>query len=317
MIRVAVIGAGIMGANHIRIAATSRDAELVAVVDPDLERAERAAAASGVTATSDIRELIGKIDAAIVATPSRTHAEITIPLLEAGIDVLVEKPIAIDEASAARMVEVAEKRGMVLMVGHVERFNPAVLELDRICSDIVHIDASRLSPYSPRILDDVVTDLMIHDLDIVCSLVDSPIVDVSATTRIVRSASADLACALLTFENGVTANVTASRIAQQKVRELRITQSDSFVNVDLVRMDVTINRVEHSEFLSDSGARYRQTGVVEIPFLEHRGEPLALEQAEFFRAVATRTRPRVTGEDGLEAIRLVHRVLAVAGADGA
>jgi predicted dehydrogenase len=315
VIRVAVVGAGIMGANHVRIAATSRDAELAFVVDPDLHRAERAALASGASATIDIRDLFGKVDAAIVATPSSTHADLAIPLIEAGIDVLVEKPIATDEVSAGRIVEAADRRGAVLMVGHVERFNPSVLELDRICNDIVHIDASRLSPYSSRILDDVVTDLMIHDLDIVRSLVGSPIVDVSATTRVVRSPSADLACALLTFENGITANITASRIGQQKVRELRITQADSFVNVDLVRMDVTINRVEHSEFLSDSGARYRQTGVIEIPFLENRGEPLALEQAEFFRAVATRTRPRVTGEDGLEAIRLVHRVLAAAGGD--
>jgi predicted dehydrogenase len=157
-----------------------------------------------------------------------------------------------------------------------------------------------------------VTDLMIHDLDIVRTIVGCAVVDVSATARLIRSSSADLACALLTFENGATANVTASRVGQQKVRELRITQAESFVNVDLIRMDVTVNRVEHSEFLSDSGARYRQTGMVEIPFLEHRGEPLALEQAEFVRAVTTRSSPRVTGHDGLEALRLVQRVLAAA-----
>ncbi len=316
MTRIAVVGAGIMGANHVRIAATMRDAELTHVVDPDLERGRRAAEAHGALAVATIGEIIGRVDGAIVATPSPSHVAVVVPLLRAGIHVLVEKPIATTEADAEAMIDVAEQEGVVLMVGHVERFNPAVLELDRICRDIVHLDASRLSPYSPRIVDDVVTDLMIHDLDIVRAIAGADVVDIVATARRVRSQSADLACALLTFDNGVTANVTASRIGQQKVRELRITQADSFVNVDLVRMDVTVNRVEHSEFLSEAGARYRQTGMVEIPFLEYRGEPLALEQLEFLRAIAANRAPRVTGRDGLEALRLVKRVLRAAGQPG-
>ncbi len=313
MIRLAVVGSGIMGANHVRIGATVRDAHLAYVVDQDLERARRAASATSAVAVPDVADVIGDVDAVIVATPSPTHAAVVVPLLRAGIHVLVEKPIATEVHDAEVMIEEAERAGVVLMVGHVERFNPAVLELDHICQDIVHIDASRLSPYSPRISDDVVTDLMIHDLDIVRSLVGCEVTDVVATTRAVRSESADLACALLRFENGTTANITASRIGQQKVRELRITQPESFVNVDLVRMDVTVNRVEHSEFLSEAGARYRQTGMVEIPFLEHRGEPLALEQREFLRCVETGASPRVSGEDGLAALRLVRRVLAAAG----
>ncbi len=169
-----------------------------------------------------------------------------------------------------------------------------------------------MSPFSPRIREDVITDLMIHDLDVVRSIAGCGVVDVQCMAMRVHSDTEDLATALLRFENGMTANLTASRVGQQKIRELRITQPDRYVTVDLVRQDVTINRVEHSEFLSSDGARYRQSGIVEIPFLEHQGEPLLLELQEFVRAASTGTTPRVTAAEGVEALRLVERVQAAA-----
>ena len=313
MLRLGIVGAGIMGANHARLARAVRDATLTVVVDPDARRAQQLAAAVGADVASDIDGVADRIDAAVVAVPSDLHHDIALELMKAGIHVLVEKPLATTIADAEALAEAADRNGVALMVGHVERFNPAVLELDHLLADVVHIAAARISPYSPRIREDVITDLMIHDLDVVRSIAGCGVTDVECMATPVRSDAADLASALLRFENGMTANLTASRVGQQKIRELRITQPDRYVTVDLVRQDVTINRVEHSEFLSAEGARYRQSGVVEIPFLEHQGEPLLLELQEFVRAVSSGTAPRVTAADGVEALRLVARVQAAAG----
>jgi len=312
MLRLGIVGAGIMGANHARLAQGLRDAEVTTVVDPDAERAAKLAVAVGAEAVPDLSAALERIDAAVVAAPSELHRPIALELIEAGIPTLVEKPLATTVADAEAVVEAAARRGTTLMVGHVERFNPAVLELDHLLGEVHHVAAARISPYSPRIGESVIADLMIHDLDVVRSIARCGVVDVQCLAMRVRSDAADLASALVRFENGMTANLTASRIGQQKIRELRITQADRFITVDLMRQDVTINRVEHSEFLSAEGARYRQSGVVEIPFLEHRGEPLFLELQEFVRAVCTGTEPRVTGADGVEALRLVERVEAAA-----
>jgi predicted dehydrogenase len=313
MLRLGIIGAGIMGANHARLAGALRDATVTAVVDPDLGRAQRLATAVGTQVASGIDEVVDRADAAIVAVPSELHHDVALELIRSGVHVLVEKPLATTVADAEALAEAAETNGVTLMVGHVERFNPAVLELDHLLGDVVHIAAARISPYSPRIRDDVITDLMIHDLDVVRSIAGCAVVDVEAMATPVHSDVYDLASALLRFENGMTANLMASRVGQQKIRELRITQIDRHVTVDLVRQDVTVNRVEHSEFLSADGARYRQSGMVEIPFLEHQGEPLLLELQDFVRAASTGAAPRVTAADGIEALRLVGRVQAAAG----
>jgi len=284
------------------------------VVDPVAGGARRLAAAVGAEVATDIHGIADHIDAAVVAVPSDLHHDVGLELMKAGIHVLIEKPLATTIADAEALAEAAEVNGVTLMAGHVERFNPAVLELDHLLGDVVHVAAARISPYSPRIREDVITDLMIHDLDVVRSIAGCGVVDIECMSMRVHSEVDDLASALLRFENGMTANLTASRVGQQKIRELRITQPDRYVTVDLVRQDVTITRVEHSEFLSSEGARYRQSGVVEIPFFEHQGEPLLLELQEFVRAASTGTPPRVTGADGVEALRLVARVQAAAGA---
>ena len=312
--KLAVIGAGIMGTNHARLAGNIRDLELVWIVDPDLERAATVADRHGAQPTQTLSDVLSSVDAAIVATPTAVHREVAIALMEGGVDVLVEKPLAASIEDAAAIVEVAHHEDRVLMVGHVERFNPAVLALELPMAGVIHVAAQRVSPFLERVRDDVVIDLMIHDLDIVRAIAAAPVTAVHASGRSARGEVLDLATALVEFDNGVLATLTASRVGQQKIRTLEVTQRDRFVSVDLVRQDVTINRVEHSEFLASEGARYRQTGVVEIPFLEHRGEPLELELREFVRAVSTRTPAAVSGSDALETLRLVDAVRdAIAG----
>ena len=317
MLRFGVVGTGIMGSNHARIASQHRDVELVAVVDPDRERAERLASAYGAKPYADVSECTDLLDAAVVATPTEHHRDVGVALLDAGVHTLVEKPIAATTAEATDLIAAAERSGATLTVGHVERFNPAVLELDNLVREPLHITATRVSPYVERVTVGVVLDLMVHDLDIVTTLARGSVTRVQASTLTVRSDSEDLATALVEFDNGVSATLTASRIGQQKIRQLTITEPDDFVEVDLLRQAVTIHRVAHAEYLSSEGARYRQTGVVEIPFLEHRGEPLALELDEFVHAIAERRRPRVTGEDGRAALQLALDVVAAAGGPGA
>lgn len=312
MLRLAVIGAGVMGTNHARLAGGLRDAELLYVVDPDQLRAERLAEATTAKSGTCVEEVLDEVDAVVVAVPTRLHHPTALRVIEAGKHVLIEKPIAATVDEAEEIIEAAEAHDVTVLVGHVERFNPAVLALDQLLDGVVHVHASRISPYSQRVADGVILDLMIHDLDIARALARSEVADVQAATRRLRSDTEDIATVILTFENGVTADIVASRVGQQKIRELGVTQVDSYIAVDLLRQDVTINRVQHEEYVSSEGTRYRQTGIVEIPFLEQRGEPVLLELQDFVRACTTGTAPRVTARDGLEALRLADRVRRVA-----
>lgn len=312
MLSLAVVGAGVMGTNHARLSAGLRDAELRYVVDSDPVRAERLAGGTGTKWGTCIDDALDEIDAAVVAVPTELHHQVALRLIRAGKHVLIEKPLAATVDQAEEIVEAADAAGLTVLVGHVERYNPAVLGLDHVLDDVVHIHAARISPYAPRVRDGVILDLMIHDLDIARTVARSEVADVQAAARRVRSTTEDIATAILTFENGVTADIVASRVGQQKIRELGITQADNYVAVDLLRQDVTISRVEHEEYVSSEGTRYRQTGIVEIPFLEHRGEPVLLEMQDFVSAVTTGRPPRVTARDGLETLRLAHRVARVA-----
>jgi predicted dehydrogenase len=309
-VRLAVVGAGSMGSSHARVAAGAVGIELVAVHDVDRERAQKLASQFGALAVDSVAELCGLVDAAVVATPTPVHAPVAHELMGGGVDVLVEKPLAADVETAQRLVDAADAAHRVLMVGHVERFNPAILELDSLLEDVVHVEARRISVYSPRIRDDVVTDLMIHDLDLVAMIAGGSPVDVVAVMQAPRSASADLASALVRFDTGVTATLTASRVGQHKIRHIDITQKTNYLVIDLLRQDVTVHRVDEAEYRSDGGRRFRQVGVVEVPFLQQRGEPLALELAHFAECVRTRGSPRVTGADGVRSVDLVRRVTA-------
>lgn len=310
-IRLAVIGAGIMGTNHVRVAKSVTSFELVAVVDRDLARAQ-AAAPAGVLAVADLESVIGKVDAAVISVPTPFHVETALTLIAAGIHVLVEKPLAGSVPEARKIVDAARAAGVVLCVGHVERFNAAVVELPRLLDEPIHIEASRISPYSARVPDGVIHDLMIHDLDIVCSLAgpDARPVNVSGVARAVKGATEDLASVTVEFSTGLTATFNTSRLGQQKVRTVEITQLESVVIADLVRQDVTVHRMTRHEYLSEEGTRYRQSSVVEIPFLETRGEPLALELQHFAECIRDGLTPRVSGEAGLRALELAELATA-------
>jgi len=308
MVRVGIVGAGIMGSNHARVLRAVPDAEVVVVTDPEADKGQRLADHIGASYESSLEGLPGRVDAAIVATPTETHAEIAATLLESGLDVLIEKPIAPTVEEAKDLVSVAHKHDRILMVGHVERFNPAVLELDRYLDGLIHIDVRRLGPFSPRIATDVVLDLMIHDVDLVNSLAGSELSTLSSLTRRVRAESEDLATCVLTFANGVSATLTASRVSQGKQRQIELTQQTNVVVADLLRQQVTIHRVEHAEYVGEQGARYRQSGVIEIPYLEHQGEPLLLEQQHFIDCVRNRTQPVVGGQEGLKALATALRI---------
>jgi len=308
MTRLAIVGAGAMGTNHARVASALPDVEIAAVVDPDRDRGQELAARAGARYLPEVSLLDDRLDAAVVAAPSAAHAEIGVWLLDRGVDVLVEKPLAETVEAGRSLVAAAARNNGILMVGHIERFNPAILVLDEVLTEVLAVDLARVGPFSPRIADDVILDLMIHDLDLALAFARSPVSDVYSVSRSVHSAAEDIANALLRFENGVTANLTAHRAGQSKIRRINITQADSFVRVDLIRQEVLIERRYQGEFTSRTGRVYRQTGVTEVPFLDKRGEPLALEVAHFLDCVRTRSTPTVSGVQGLAALDLALRV---------
>lgn len=310
MLELALFGAGSMGANHARLAMGLRDATLTLVVDPDERRGVEVASATGAEYCPRVEDALGRFDGAIVASPTPTHHGLAISLLEAGHHVLVEKPIASTVIEAAEMISAAEHADRILMVGHVERFNPAVLGLEGIVTEPIHVATQRISPFTPRIADGVTLDLMIHDLDLISSIANSPVQAVASITQDVL-AHDDLTVATLRFQNGMTASATASRLGQDKIREVAITQPDSYVRLDLIRQSLTIHRVGSIGAMQEGGG-YAQSGIVEVPFLRHRGEPLLLQLGHFVDCILKSEIPRVTGTDGLRAIEMVERVKAAA-----
>jgi predicted dehydrogenase len=303
MFKLGIVGAGIMGANHARVASNLREFTVTAVCDPDIDRAAAVAKPHDAVYTTDLTEFLREVDAVVLAAPTELHAELGLRILTSGRDLLVEKPIATTGADARKLIDTAQSLDRVLMVGHVERFNPAVTELANQVNDLVSLDIARLSPFPGRALADVVLDLMIHDIDLALSIVGGQVVDFSAMTRSVRTSDADYACALLRFDNGVVATVTASRISQNKIRRISLTQMETTVVADLLRQQVEVHRIAHSEYVAEGGARYRQTGMVEIPFLQH-GEPLAHELRHFAACIESRATPVTNGEAALAALEL-------------
>ena len=311
-LRVGVIGVGVMGANHARVARQLRRAHLAAVVDSDLSRAHALADVTGARAASDLDEVLELIDLAVLAVPTSAHVDAALKCLAAGVNVLVEKPIAGSVPDGERLVRAASDTGLTLAVGHVERFNAAVVELPRLLEIPLHVKATRISPFSPRISDGVIHDLMIHDLDIVLSLVgpDVAVASVSGVAREIKGAGEDLAVVNVVFDNGLTASFETSRLAQSKVRSIEITQDDSVISADLLRQDITIHRMTRHEYLADDGVRYRQSSVVEFPFLEQRGEPLLVELQDVVDSVIDGRPPRVSGAAGLRALALADQISA-------
>jgi len=282
--RVAVIGAGAFGQNHCRVVDESPRAQLAAIVDTDAARAQEAAARYHTIALTDPRDLPGKIDAAIIAAPTTVHADIGCYLLDAGIDVLVEKPIANDLASADRLIDAAARAGRILQVGHLERFNPAVLALEQRATLPLFFEIHRMNLFSPRSLDvDVVLDLMIHDVDLVLALARSEPEEIRAAGISILSGKVDIANVRLQFPNGCVANLTASRISTERVRKLRLFQPHQYLSLDYARQDLAV--------FSVSGER--QIGFEQAPVT--KGEPLKLQFDAFLDSLATRSLPKSSG----------------------
>jgi predicted dehydrogenase len=299
LIKVAVVGAGQFGANHIRIASSHPDCQLVAIVDVDGARAHAAAAPHGCAAFIHPGELAGIADAAIVAVPTGAHADVACALMDAGVDVLVEKPIAPDVASADRMISTARKNARILQVGHLERFNPAVMALEETARLPLFFEIHRMSVFSPRSLDvDVVLDLMIHDLDIVLALVDSPLDEIRAAGISILSAKVDIANVRLQFANGCVANITASRASTEKVRKLRLFQPGEYISVDYARQELLAIRVNEKREISFH------------PALTRKEEPLRLQFASFLESVQTRSSPKLDGVAARQTLEVALKIVA-------
>ncbi|HWZ96666.1 MAG TPA: Gfo/Idh/MocA family oxidoreductase [Candidatus Dormibacteraeota bacterium] len=300
-IRVAVVGCGEFGRNHARVYKEIQGAELVGVFDSDVSRAAAFATEFGTQAFSSLNELRGKIDAASVAVPTIAHAEVGCHLMEQEIDVLVEKPMAANLAEADKLVETARRNSRILQVGHVERFNPAVLAVEPILNRPLFFEVHRLGVFTPRSLDvDVIYDLMIHDLDILLALVGEPVTEVKAVGIPVLTDKVDIAHARLEFEGGAVANVTASRVSTERVRKVRFFQQHEYISLDYARRDALRVRVNRPGPEPDFGFQKLDAPAV---------EPLRAELEAFLDAVRTRKPPKTNGESCRASLELAVRVM--------
>src|SRR5579862_4794023 len=297
-IRVAVIGAGVFGRHHMRVLSASLNATLVGVVDSDPERAAQAAAEHNCLTFATLGELQDNVDAAIVAAPTSLHADVGCELLASGIDVLVEKPIAADLRSARRLVDTAAEHERILQVGHLERFNPAIMALKKMVTLPLFFEIHRLSLFSPRSLDvDVVLDLMIHDLDIVLDLTGAMPEEIRAAGISILSDKVDIANVRLAFPGVCVPNLTASRVSTERVRKLRLFQPRQYISLDYERRAVSA--------FSVSGER--QISLDRLPV--EKAEPLRLEVESFLQCVEHRQPPRVTGEQACLALEVAAAIL--------
>lgn len=300
-IRVAVVGCGEFGRNHARVYKEMESAELVGVFDADAARASAFANEFGAQSFSTLDELHGKVDAASVAVPTIAHAEVGCRLLEQGIDVLVEKPMAATLAEADKLVDAARRSLRILQIGHVERFNPAVLAVEPIVNRPLFFEVHRLGVFTPRSLDvDVIYDLMIHDLDILLALVGEPVTEVKAVGIPVLTDKVDIAHARLEFEGGAVANVTASRVSTERVRKVRFFQQHEYISLDYARRDALRVRVNRPGPEPDFGFEKLESPSV---------EPLRAELEAFLDAVRTRKPPKTNGESGRASLELAARVM--------
>jgi predicted dehydrogenase len=301
LLRLAVIGVGYLGRQHARILSSLPDAELVAVVDTNRARAEEIAAAHGTRAFSDYREVVDQVDAVTIAVPTKLHHDIAVACLSAGIPVLVEKPMARSPVEAEAMIAAARQADVALAVGHTERFNPAVVAARPLLTAPRFIEVHRLGTFPERSLDiDVVFDLMIHDLDVVLSLVKSEAESMEAVGVPVLTGRVDIANARVRFANGCIANLTASRISRERVRKIRFFQPAAYLSIDYAAQKVELWRLVKTEGRMPS----IQGGDVDVV----NEEPLKRELADFVAAVRARRAPEVTGEDGLRALALAQRI---------
>ncbi len=305
-IRVGVVGVGSLGQHHARVYASMPEATLVGVVDPFPGRAEEVAKPLGTQVFPSYSDLFGKVDAVSIATPTILHAEIGKKFLQEGVHVLVEKPIAHTLEEADSLIRVARDNNRVLQVGHLERFNPAVVRLREIVQKPRFFEAHRMGLFSPRSLDiDVILDLMIHDLDIISLLVPSPVVRVDAVGIAILSNRIDIANVRLHFEDGCVANITASRVSMEKIRKLRLFHKNEYISVDYTRQEVAV-------FSLNPRLGGGIPEIVNRKLTPERKEPLREELTAFIGAVCGNQPVECSGEEGRKALDLALQILAQA-----
>jgi predicted dehydrogenase len=321
--RIGVVGVGHLGRIHARLLCTQPDAQLAAVVDPHEGNLELATRVHGVPGFRDYREIKGLVDGVCVAVPTGLHREVAGYFLENGVDVLVEKPIASTAAAGRELVALAARHGRILQVGHVERFNPALRAMQELGIAPRYIESQRLAPFSFRSTDiGVVLDLMIHDLDLVLALMCSPLAAVDAFGGSVFSKSEDMASAVLRFEGGGVAQLTASRVALKATRKMRVFSHDAYVSMDLTDARATVIKKNPGWDIGTIDAsrldgsrpedlwRLVFEGLLTVRQLKlDERNALQDEQADSLRAIRTRGRPLVSGEDGCRALDAAQQVL--------
>ncbi len=296
-VRVGIIGVGYLGMQHARILSYLEEAELKGVADIDFKKAVEIGNRHGVQYYQNHGDMLDEIDAAIVATPTSEHFSVAMNLLRQGKAVLVEKPITETVEQGEQLVEMAKKNGLVLQVGHLERFNPAVEAVENMISEPKFIEVQRLGSFSARSLDiDVVLDLMIHDLDIILALIKEEVSVIKSSGIHVLSEKIDIANARLEFKSGCVATLTASRVHQGKVRKLRIFEPTSYYSIDYIDQEVKIFPLNG-----------RQTDIKTLKIKKE--EPLKKELRNFLKCVRDRRQSKVSGEEGLRALKLAYSVL--------
>jgi predicted dehydrogenase len=301
-LRMAVVGVGHLGRHHARLLASMDGVRLVGVVDTNEPRAKEIAASAGTVAMTSWRDLAGAVDAVTIAVPTEAHLEVALGIIAEGVHVLVEKPLARSVAEADAIIAAAAARGVRLAVGHTERFNPAVTAARGHLRHPRFIEVHRLGTFPERSLDiDVVFDLMIHDLDLLLSIVGEPVVTVEAVGVPVLTPRIDIANVRLRFEGGCIANLTASRISRDRVRKIRFFQPKGYLSIDYAAQEV-----EHWTLgTGPGGAPAIQGGKLDVA----KDEPLRCELEDFVRAVGDNRPPRVTGEQGRDALRLATTIV--------
>ena len=302
-VRTAVIGVGYLGRFHAQKYAALPGSQLVAVVDARPDARDKVAAEVGCRAVADYRDILGEVDAVSIATTTPAHFPIAQECLEHGVHVLVEKPVTETPDQARALIEAAGRRGCILQVGHLERFNSAILALEGVLGTPRFIESHRLAPFKERGTDvNVVLDLMIHDIDLIQSLVGSPIVSIDAVGTSVFSRELDIANARIRYANGCVANTTASRVSMKMERKLRLFQDDAYVSIDLQQKVLTIVRKPPAGTAVTPG----QVSIEERSF--EQGDALRFEIEAFLRSIREGRPPVVSGEDGLRALETAIRI---------
>lgn len=295
-VRVGVIGVGYLGQHHARIYSEIEEAELIAVVDIDQKRADTFAAKYGCEAYYDFRDVLNKVDVLSVVTPTTTHHDIALGCLKAGKDILIEKPITATIKEADELIRESEKMGCIIQVGHLERYNPAVLAASEMFKEPMFIESERFSPFLGRGTDvDVTLDLMIHDIDIILSLITLPVKEIRAVGAEVLTGKIDVAKAWLEFENGCIALATVSRLSPDKLRRLKVFQKDSYISIDYQNSEIK------RYFRDKKGISFEVTK-------PEKKEPLKEELRDFIHCVKERRRPKVSAVEGRNALKVVLQI---------